>query len=292
MNRYVYPGLYVLIVPILFFCCSSNNNDKDTIDTLNVESQEPIAEQNEKPADMKVEIPLGMQALMAAYPDFIESFDNNTVVFKDGSTMIYDDGKEKDFDTLLDNSSLKDMFYCVYTVGDSNPEYLSDAGRSRNEEIFKKMYGSSPEAVNKNMETVNWFGQKLPFTKINGASAQLRKVAEELAQYPELKKYLKSAGTYYWRKVRGANRQSAHSYGIAIDLGIDYSNYWKWDNANAKETDKINYKNRFPKQIADIFRKYGFIWGGGWYHYDTMHFEYRPEILEYAELYTAANPDK
>ncbi|MDD5211432.1 MAG: M15 family metallopeptidase, partial [Sulfuricurvum sp.] len=25
--------------------------------------------------------------------------------------------------------------------------------------------------------------------------------------------------------------------------------------------------------------KYGFIWGGRWYHYDTMHFEYRPELL-------------
>jgi len=21
------------------------------------------------------------------------------------------------------------------------------------------------------------------------------------------------------------------------------------------------------------------VWGGKWYHYDTMHFEYRPEIL-------------
>jgi hypothetical protein len=24
---------------------------------------------------------------------------------------------------------------------------------------------------------------------------------------------------------------------------------------------------------------HGFIWGGYWYHYDTMHFEYRPELL-------------
>jgi D-alanyl-D-alanine carboxypeptidase len=26
-------------------------------------------------------------------------------------------------------------------------------------------------------------------------------------------------------------------------------------------------------------RSYGFIWGGKWYHYDTMHFEYRPELM-------------
>ena len=28
-----------------------------------------------------------------------------------------------------------------------------------------------------------------------------------------------------------------------------------------------------------IFEKHGFIWGGRWYHYDTMHFEYRPELV-------------
>ncbi len=38
--------------------------------------------------------------------------------------------------------------------------------------------------------------------------------------------------------------------------------------------------NRTPREIMDIFEKYGFIWGGYWYHYDTMHFEYRPEILK------------
>jgi peptidoglycan LD-endopeptidase CwlK len=28
-----------------------------------------------------------------------------------------------------------------------------------------------------------------------------------------------------------------------------------------------------------VFEKHGFIWGAKWYHYDTMHFEYRPELL-------------
>jgi hypothetical protein len=26
-----------------------------------------------------------------------------------------------------------------------------------------------------------------------------------------------------------------------------------------------------------------FIWGGKWYHHDTMHFEYRPEIVRAAK---------
>jgi hypothetical protein len=35
-----------------------------------------------------------------------------------------------------------------------------------------------------------------------------------------------------------------------------------------------------PYEIVDIFEKQGFIWGGKWYHFDTMHFEYRPELLD------------
>jgi D-alanyl-D-alanine carboxypeptidase len=32
-----------------------------------------------------------------------------------------------------------------------------------------------------------------------------------------------------------------------------------------------------------LFEQHGFIWGGKWYHYDTMHFEYRPEIIATAK---------
>ncbi len=41
----------------------------------------------------------------------------------------------------------------------------------------------------------------------------------------------------------------------------------------------IAYKNEIPWEIVRIFEAHGFIWGGKWYHYDTMHFEYRPELL-------------
>lgn len=236
-------------------------------------------------SEISKDIPLGVQALLKAYPDFIKGYENGYIIYSDGSKQIYDDGKEKDFDTLLDNSSLKDMFYVAYEQPNGSPKYLMDAGRSRNEDFFKKMYGNSAAAVRKNLVTVNWLGQNVTFTNINGAADQLKKVAAELAKRPDLKKYLKSSGTFYWRKVRGANRQSAHSYGIAFDIGVDNSDYWLWKNPKAKETDKIKYANRMPKDIVDIFEKYGFIWGGSWYHFDTMHFEYRPEILYYSQLY-------
>jgi hypothetical protein len=50
-------------------------------------------------------------------------------------------------------------------------------------------------------------------------------------------------------------------------------NLWSPDQLNDQLAAKI------AERPDVIFEKHGFIWGGKWYHYDTMHFEYRPELL-------------
>jgi hypothetical protein len=42
-----------------------------------------------------------------------------------------------------------------------------------------------------------------------------------------------------------------------------------------------------PRPLIELFEKYGFIWGGNWLHIDTMHFEYRPELIEYSRRTSA-----
>lgn len=224
-------------------------------------------------------IPAGAARLIAAYPEQKLRYEDNHIVFPDGTRLVYDDGQEKDFETMLDRSDIEDMFAMPY-VTEGEPGYLQDAGRSRCEALFKKMYGGDAAAVRKTLVSVSWFGQTLKFTRVNGAADQLVRVAEELKQYPELKQYMKSSGTFNWRKVRQANRMSAHSYGMAIDIAVPQSDYWHWAYKKASETDKIGYKNRIPMEIVRIFEKHGFVWGGRWYHFDTMHFEYRPEIIQ------------
>lgn len=224
-------------------------------------------------------VPAGARILMDVYPDSGMKYKDGYIVFPDGERILYDDGKKKSFIVMLDNSDVEDMFSMRYDTVSPKPGYLSDAGRSRCEALFKKMYGKSASEVSSRMETVDWFGQKIKFTKVNGASRQLRKVAAELSTKPHLAKYLKPASTFYWRNVRGAKRMSAHSYGIAIDINVKMSDYWLWANKGKGETAKIAYKNRIPPELVRIFEKHGFVWGGRWYHYDTMHFEYRPEQL-------------
>lgn len=257
---------------------STPSNDASTKRSAASQSIDPKAA-NAAPTDFEA----AKKALIEAYPDFIVKIENNTVYFKDGSTLPYDDKKVKDFNTLLDEGDIEDMFFVPYDSSVTPPPYLSDPGRSRSEQLYKKMYGSSSSAVQRNLVSVPWFGKNVKFTKVNGAAEALKAVQAEIAKYPDLKKYIESSGTFYWRPVRGAKRLSAHSYGIAFDIAVKHSDYWLWNSKSKNELDMVPYKNKFPKKIVEIFEKHGFIWGGNWYHYDTMHFEYRPELLKYAK---------
>jgi len=44
---------------------------------------------------------------------------------------------------------------------------------------------------------------------------------------------------------------------------------------------RIPYERRWmpPEPLVRAFERQGFVWGGKWFYFDTMHFEYRPEIL-------------
>ncbi len=117
-------------------------------------------------------------------------------------------------------------------------------------------------------------------TRLNGVSEKLSAVSAELDQLPaRFDRYLYPiAGTYNCRVVAGTDALSAHAFGIAIDLNPKHTHYWRWADA-APNGGAIAYRNTIPLEIVSIFEKHGFIWGGRWYHYDTMHFEYRPELL-------------
>ena len=163
-------------------------------------------------ANAQQDIPQNAQRLIDAYPDMHLTYSDNKIVFPDGTAITYDDGKKKDFKTLLDYSDIEDMFSMTYDTTAAKPKYLNDCGRSRNEALFRKMYGNSAAEVQKNLVRIDWFGQQLPVTKVNGADKQLQAIYNELKNKPELKKFLLKASSFNCRQVRGANRMSAHSY--------------------------------------------------------------------------------
>lgn len=225
--------------------------------------------------------------LANSYPDFIKSTSLNKLIWIDGSEMNYDDNiQNKTFDEMISNPSLKDQMSIKYIKIINDPNYKpllnEDPGRIRYEPFFKKMYGSSKEEVKSNLTKIKWMpkysNKTILITKINNVDKKLQAISNELESLPkELITFIDNpAGGLNWRKISNTNRLSTHSFGIAIDVNVNHSDYWQWH----KHTDKnIKYKNKIPMKIVEIFEKHGFIWGGRWYHYDTMHFEYRPELL-------------
>jgi hypothetical protein len=228
------------------------------------------------------EIPQNVKRLIRAYPNQIIVFKDNKIIFKDHSTLIYDDKISKSKQELIDHPDIEDQFKLDYLDFKTIPK--NDAGRIRNEVFFKKIYGSSKQEVEKNLVEIVWcpklVNQKIKVTTINGIDKIVKKLSAALDSNPEFQKYITNiGGTFNWRKIAGTNRLSMHSFGMTIDINVSFSNYWQWDCKCTDEAQSLGYKNKIPEKIVAIFEQYGFIWGGNWQHYDTMHFEYRPELL-------------
>lgn len=224
--------------------------------------------------------------LPAAYPQALDRIEGNKLIWKDGTAMDIDDGQgPKPFAAWLADPDIDDMMAIPYPAGAGaiGPAPERDPGRARNAAFFDKMYGNCRNGeVTPHLETVVWLprksGQPLKVTRKNGVATRLQAVSNELDTLPDsFDKYLiPSAGTYNCRVIAGTDRVSAHGYGIAIDVAVAQSDYWRWA---AKTSAEITYRNRVPLEIVHIFERHGFIWGGRWFHYDTMHFEYRPDLL-------------
>ncbi|MCX7038981.1 MAG: M15 family metallopeptidase [Spirochaetes bacterium] len=94
---------------------------------------------------------------------------------------------------------------------------------------------------------------------------------------------------YNYRYVEGTHSRSFHSYGLAVDLvpksyGGRHA-YWMWAMSKVRDFWTVPYERRWmvPAPVVEAFERNGFVWGGKWLFFDTMHFEYRPEILLMAQ---------
>ncbi|MDR2392575.1 MAG: M15 family metallopeptidase [Treponema sp.] len=112
---------------------------------------------------------------------------------------------------------------------------------------------------------------------------------QELAKNdPEIQgwiKNLQSITGWNWRNVAGSTNRSFHAYGAAVDLLMKaqagMETYWQWTAAKGIDWRSVPAEKRQNPPAAAIraFEEQGFIWGGRWSRYDTMHFEYHPELL-------------
>jgi hypothetical protein len=230
-----------------------------------------------------------LDALVAAYPDQLASYDGADLVWKDGSRTPIGGNTKKTFAEMLDGAELRDQFAIPYplTVPFAKPAVDEDPGRIRNEAFFLKMYGDCRKGeVTRHLQTIAWLpnhgGGTVRATAINGVADQLGKVSQDLDSLPAaLAPYLvPTSGIYNCRPIAETGRLSMHAFGAAIDINARFGNYWLW---SKQPEGAVNWRNQIPEKIVEIFERHGFIWGGRWYHFDTLHFEYRPELIALAK---------
>ncbi len=238
--------------------------------------------------------------LQKAYPEHIQTVAEDYIIWTDGTMMpARDDAPNKTQQEKLDSPSLLDQVdQVLYSLGiPANTDTYApngDPGRIRYEPFFRKMYGDTQEEVESKLVTIYWmpliFGSSYPLsvTTVNEVDKKLIQISNELEalvlRHPEYVRFLEYPGeTFKWRFIANTTRLSNHSFGMTIDINSDASDYWQRELEGAgqpiSEDAPLIYRNSIPWEIVPIFEKYGFIWGGKWHHYDSMHFEYRPELL-------------
>jgi hypothetical protein len=227
-----------------------------------------------------------LDALVRAYPDQLAGYDATYLIWRDGTRMPLREGQpNKSSEEMLRHGSILDQIRSPYPVGAGAAAFYpqGDPGRVRNRAFFDKMYGDCWRGeVAPRLVPVVWlpqsWGRTVRVTLVNGVAQRLTEISAELDALPaSVKRYVyPTAGAYNCRTVADTGEPSMHSWGAAIDINAVYADYWLWPRAAPVYTGQ---STRIPTEIVEIFERNGFIWGGKWLHYDTMHFEYRPELV-------------
>lgn len=227
-----------------------------------------------------------LDLLRRYFPQAVASVTPDGLVLSDGARIVYDDGRAKDAETALDDTDIEDMLAQPYPLervtGEPSPGF--HPGRRRVAALFKAAYGHDAAEVKANLVPVSFMGKTVLFNQRNGAAQALEAVGRDLeallAAHPGFKAHvLPLSGTFAWRPIAGTERLSMHSFGAAIDLNAKKNGYWRWYTGN----DPLKLRTDFPAEVAEVFERHGFIWGGKWAEFDIMHFEYRPELIAKAQ---------
>jgi FMN phosphatase YigB (HAD superfamily) len=174
------------------------------------------------------------------------------------------------------------------------PERQKTAPPTEGSFAFSLYGGDDRKTVYARQVRIDFLGRGVTAHEI--CAAALQKVSAEILAAAkgsqEVKAFLdtmESAGAYNWRDIRGQKEMSRHSFGIAIDIlpkgWQKKSVYWQWDMEKGLDWAVLPHAKRWspPEEVVKIFEANGFIWGGKWLVYDTMHFEYHPELLRLRE---------
>jgi hypothetical protein len=196
----------------------------------------------------------------------------------DGRLLPWAGAADRTYAERLRDPVLADMFSLPYVPGPIVPVMLEnhDPGRIRVERLFEVVYGASPRDVS--LSRIQFAGHAVKVhTRVKTAFLRVAaRLDVALGKDPALRRFVQQlGGTLASADAVRIAPATVHRFGIAIDLDPSQGTYWESD----RRAGRIAWRNNVSQPIVDAFEAEGFLWGGRWYHYETMHFEYRPELV-------------
>lgn len=248
------------------------------------------------------------------YPKFISAvrWEADDVVFMvNGREIMYVEGRMLSRENIPLKNTFRSIIYpyntaaitaMFDTIPEANPNLSTTYYRSSDFHIA--LTGGIPRNLKDSIQDVRVLG----FTvRLHTSIAEvLKKASDEILTLAKTDKSLddflasiRTISGFRNRNVKGSANVSMHAFGFAFDLiPYSYDNkvaYWKWAKVLYPDTwNKKPLNERWlihPKAVT-IFEKYGFIWGGKWPNYDTIHIEYRPALITNGQNPYAASRKK
>ena len=266
--------------------------------------------------DRTVNGELALRAYQNSFPDKVSSVafvDNDWTITAGGETFFWAGGR-----ILPEAEKEKIDFYGPHAFyryaarppsPDTFPPQFIDALRARGSEesrsnrkdtnhkfqgiIYRGLERREIEAL---LVKVVFLGKTV--TVHRDIAQAIKNVDAEIRRWNGSAAFISSIDTisgYNWREIAGTKRMSYHSWGIAIDIQPKRLSgkaiYWLWERERNKDWMLVPLEKRWnpPDPVIEAFEREGFIWGGKWPFYDNMHFEYRPELIEFNRPLTSAD---
>lgn len=243
------------------------------------------------------------RAFLLAYEPLIDSvtYPEGDVVFHLGRKPIhFQGGRLLAADRLGRRGECDPIFY-RYPLGpldrplpakDELPTYCTD--------VQESLWGRSEGEIREHGRSIRFLDHRMFVNEllIDPLAAVERDILAAASRSTEVADWLEDLDVTYsfiYRRIDGSPTRSHHAWGLAIDLvPSTYDGrhvYWRWSRDLDEEGwDEIPMAQRWspPRRVVEIFERHGFVWGGKWAHFDTIHFEYRPEILLYNRMVSRA----
>ena len=251
---------------------------------------------NKKP-DLSNKMRREINAILEAYGNYIskiETKENDVVFHINNKEVYYCEGRLLSKANIKNKKTYKSVLYSYPGVQNNIIDIVEWDKTPRSSDFTEALFGA-PSEISNNCKWIKFIRHSIFIN--NEIIEKLSKVESEILEAakkkPEVIKFLddcKAIYAYMPRNIRGTKSKSFHSFGLALDLIPEsYNNkdvVWSWTKVFNKNWHLVPKEKRWapPKEVIQAFENHGFIWGGNWLRYDNIHFEYRPEILEFNKI--------